>query len=1570
MGDADVDFFMQGTWDLIIAGSTGYNLTEGEFISTPLENMDPGFQFSQIPDLTMSLWIMDRYFFETTIKEDSEENTFLLGYQGQEDEFVQSVLIGNTRIDIDDYSFLSVSEIPDNSLGASAAFQTQKSYHELMLRYDPSEAAVREFRGKNEITRETFTPVDYERGLLFILPDTDIDSYDVYMESDSGNIRGSDGRLYRKADASDFIISLEEGTLQMRESAGGRILIYYTKNGSSVGDASLGSNALCGVTSGAPDPGAAPVDFDFGVTYLDQDMSDREITIEGKNALLLFNRNEFSPFESLSIYKSPSSLPEEDGRIRFGISDRSSDKEDIDKNLKFKSYTEGSLIKIYVNSNGDRDMYNRYPLSGELETSPYGPDRATEDGSYKKELRLELQTPVGSFLLDPDVIPGSVNVKVNGYTETRYEIDYSTGLVTFNTYIHPNDRIKITYRTTYADTTGGDILFASGNRFFLSDYLTGELGFGIRWNVFKNQYSRTPNQYPGSILGTGGLDYQRDVTKVRIDGGISLTTPDTTGILRLFDMQQSGIEVSLSQNCIFPSSVPEDDTEFLPNVSPSKTNRGILYFKDYYSYTFGGEDLKNYTWTPPDDQIYDYETGSPPGPYAAMAENDGIRDEVMVLEYSIPSGKEWAGAQVPVIKYAAMQDLSDASSITFKIKSDNINENMPGDTKLYLQIGSVSEDLDNDRNLDRESSVYSNGYPFNDTSNNAVLLIGGGGDNRQGNNYLDSEDNDLNSILDLEDENNIVTIDISTDAGLTSLTDLATWKKVTHIFTSEQKKMMSNSSFVRFVVTNEVSSDVSGKLIIGEINIESSPFKAEGGTSAYAKEVFERNSSDPPPELLVDAYPEVEDIFFQDLEISSEQKVLESGWEGGSYTLTGYSTPVPYNMYRKLNLYMRLPSFSGGDITISLTDTKGKGVKCTFTPSAFSEWRKLEIDLEKKRASLDGYSLDPDVSVTSTSNNISMLKVTSTASSGTIYIDEVHFSDPDINISTGTAVSFEHTFEGDVLRLGDASLINNLTFSEEFIHTQKDFSGDLSENTDANNTRTKTGIKTGILDSRLETNLDYSWIEPDFFKTIDHTYTTPLGTETLEYKDSFSETDDAGVLSFSKENSLRGDFDDLFEAEIGTSSSFLYGNITQNWMADFSTKLESNHSYKTALSLSMSSDNYSSPDSVYLSDWLKSYSTLVPENTDSFPDRNINTDSSYSFRGEKRGFRTDISTAVLSSGEDEDRDQTSSGSLKLSFPFYNTETGSDWEIVPSYTRKFSYTSSSVTGSDFLDDQGLWFSDFSKQSYFYTSVPFYEFFSDSNEEIFREKSDYLADSTYTPVFSLLFTRRFGSDLNDLILPSDLLCSFEKEFSKESDSYLNTYRWGGEYITRAINLFGSYGSHPIFDFYKSDEFITKVGYQVTSVDTLTPEDREMSLSNNLYFTGHKNNELSLENRLRINYDNSLDKRYFYDDAYIAYTWLIIPQERIYFRYLSEEDDPEPYLSHTESMLYSTAPETSYNDSNYFSVLLTHESALIFPEKGNFRAIFSVGIEKHRITDYNTSDSLYLMGIQAGIYGKVMF
>lgn len=1578
LSDADVDLYMLGSWDSSFTGSVGYDLSSGEYISAPFPQMTPGLVFTQVPDLTISLWLMDRYFFEATIKEDSTQNTFLLGYEGKDDEFVQSVLVGNTQIDIEDYSFLTISSIPNNSLGASAAFKTENTWHELMVRYDPAEIAVKEFIGNNEVNRQTLLPTDYYRGRLFILPDTDFENIEVYIENDDGSFTGSDGRRYKKAENTEAVISSDDGTVLFSPPLESRALVYYTKNGFPIGNTSIGKGALCAVDGdGTPVPSGGTVDFSWVLgdyPMLSYDLTDDwQVTVNGKDALLIYNRGEYSPFESLSYYQSEAMLPDDRSKINFGISSKSSDSDVIDEKLKFRIEPEYNLINIYVNANGVRDMYNRYPLSGKFLNPVYGLSKKTVPGSFVKELRLETLTPVSSFSLDPDIVPGSVTVKRNGYAESMYDIDYASGIITFRTYIHPNDRIKITYKTSYIDTEGGDLLFATGNRFFLGDYMTAELAFGIKWNVLQNQYSRYPEQYKGSLLTTGGLEYTRENFNLALDTGVSITSPDTTGILRLFDMQQSGITMRLGGSYIFPSSVPEDIIS-IGSFPAVRGNRGKLIYKDYYSYSVGSASLNNYTWNVPDSQVYSYGTGNPPGPYTAKASNDGIQGEILVMDMDVDDD-EWAGAQVPLRKYSENQDLSGAESISFKIKCEDVS-----DGKLYIQIGTVSEDLDGDGILDSENSIYSEGFPFNDTGNSAVLLVGGiGGSTTRGNGSIDSEDNDLNRVLDREDSKNIVSQDIDDSLlgyaiTFSDISSLGNWIKINHNFTTEEKKLLTQSSAVRFIYVNESGAAVTGRILIGELFIESSPFSAEASASAYAKEVYERYSSgEAPPETLVKAYPEVEDIFFSDFDITSTQKVLESGWSGTGYTLTGFSSPVPYDMYRKLAGYIRIPELgtpSPAEFTISYTDTSGRGITAIFTTEPFNAWRKFEIDLDKKRVSIDGEDMDGSVKVTSTDKGLSMLKITSDSDAGKLYLDEVHLTDPKISLSGAVATRYEQYFPGTLLSAGGVSIISDLTLKEDFLHAREDFSSDLSENTDASNTRTKTTVKTGILNSDLETNLDFSWVEPEFYSVIDHSYTSPLGTDFLTFTDYYSESKDEWSLTFSKRNELKAETGETGYFSASAESYLLYSDLSQRWDFGYKSDTYGRISGTSDLSLIKISSGYTTEDSWYMENWFNSFSLLAADNSDKWPDRTIEAENSITFRGESSGTDILVKNGTQSSGEDEDRSQTSTGMLQLQFPFYKKSING-WDITPGYSRSFSYTNRDAPESSFLDDTALWFSDFSRQSYFFTGIPFAEFFSDGFEGTFEDKSSYLSKSTYTPAAFIKLARGRRQSISDLYAPSELGFRYSKDFTKNEDTFVNIYRITGEYTARAVNMFGSTGIEPVFDFYRTDEFITRLSVTASSTDTPVPQDREYAIGNSLYFSGHKDTEFIIDNKFRYVYSHSEDMKYFYDDLSASYIWIRRPKERIYMKYLAEEKDDPAYFSHTESLIYSTAPESTLSEINYWSILLTHESALVFPEKGNFKAVLSIGMEKHKIYDYVSDEkNIYLLGIQAGVFGKVMF
>ncbi|MCL2704958.1 MAG: hypothetical protein FWE72_01980, partial [Spirochaetaceae bacterium] len=1303
----------------------------------------------------------------------------------------------------------------------------------------------------------------------------------------------------------------------------------------------------------------------------------------------IFNRGEYSPFESLSYYQSSFPVPDDISKIRFGISAKSNNPEVLDERLKIRIDKENNLLYVYDNSNGVRNMRNRYPLSDKFSSSDgnkvpvYGPSKNITPGTYRSELRLEVLLQVGAFILDPDIVPGSVTVKRNGNIETMYDIDYGSGVITFRTYIHPNDRIKITYKTSYADTDGGDLLFATGNRFFTGDYLVTELAFGIKWNILQNQYSRYAGQYKGSMLFTGGAKYTRDNYKIEVDTGLSLTSQDTTGILRLFDMQQSGITMRLGNGYIYPASIPENDSwdslksGSRPTVLPSRTNRGKLIYKDYYSYTLTNATLNNYNWNVPQNQIYSYTTGNPPGPYPANASNDGIFGEVLIMDMEEIPVSHWAGAQVPIRKFAANQDLSDAESISFKIKGENIFGG-----KLYIQIGTISEDLDGDGILDREDSIYSDGFAFNDIANGTVMRVGGvGGSTGRGNGMLDSEDTNLNGVLDLEEPRNVVTIDLESilpsGSTLASVTAPGVWLKINYDFSSDDKKRLAESSAVRFIYINDSGAASSGKIFIGELFIESSTFSAtvtSAGGSAYAKEVYERYSaSEAPSKRLIDAYPEVKDIFFKNADIASTQKVLETSWTGTGYTLTGYSTPVPYDMYRKFVGYMRIPKLgtpSPAQLTISYTDTSGRGIQAAFTTDPFNDWKKFEIDFEKKKIYLAGIDMGGTVRTSSTNLGLSMFKITCDSSEGRMFIDEIHLADPKITTAGAIAATYEHNFPGAVLTVGETDIVSNLSIREYVMYATEDFSVDLNENANTSNARTKTSVKTDILKSNLETNVDLSWVGNENYSTIDHTYSSPLFTDFLTFTDSYSESRDLYYLSFAKQDEIKIQIGERGgTASASAESILIYTDLSQRWDFRYKSDTRNNIKWGNNLSFVKVSTGYVPEDNSYIANWLNSFSLILPEDSDPWPDRTIINENNFSVYRDTFGADLLVNIGTLSSGEEFDRRQKSSGKLELQFPFFNTSFGG-WKFTPGYSRTFEYINKNTIGKSFLNDTQLWFEDFSRQSYFYTAIPFAEFFLKSFENKFQKETDYLSNSIYTPEVFAKFYKSRNPSIADFFAPSELNIRYLKEFAKEDDTFTNTYKIAGEYVTRAINMFGDSGLLPFFSFYKTDEFITRLSLITSSVDTPIPQDREFSIRNSLYFAGHKETELIIDNKFGYVHRHSDEKTYYYDTASASYMWITRPMKRIEVKYFSEKNDPDPYFAHTESFLFTTEPESSVSDYNYWSILLTHESSLIFPEKGNLKVLLSIGIEKHRLYESYNSQNTYLLGLQAGIFGRLLF
>ena len=229
IGDADVDFFLTGSWRAHLYGSFDI-LFKPDGASFIYPSAFPGLgvdqPFQQFPDLTFSVWLMERYFVEASIVDLSEdffqENYFRMGYQGKEGEFLHHVYIANREITIPSYRFLDIPEQGINSLGVEAQMESGASSHHLLLRSDNNEPGSLTFIGKNLVTEEVIPLDAYVQGRFFKLPDIAVENLEVYLEDPEGSYTGDDGYKYRKATLDDAVLNSAGGLVTLKAEAQGR----------------------------------------------------------------------------------------------------------------------------------------------------------------------------------------------------------------------------------------------------------------------------------------------------------------------------------------------------------------------------------------------------------------------------------------------------------------------------------------------------------------------------------------------------------------------------------------------------------------------------------------------------------------------------------------------------------------------------------------------------------------------------------------------------------------------------------------------------------------------------------------------------------------------------------------------------------------------------------------------------------------------------------------------------------------------------------------------------------------------------------------------------------------------------------------------------------------------------------------------------------------------------------------------------------------------------------------------------------------------------------------------------
>ncbi len=1580
LGDEDVELALDGYWDASVRSSIGLAFLPGQGLTYPF--VFPGFSdglvFEQKPDLLISLWLRQRYFLETSIGEDYRMNSYLLGYRGKEGELVQSVKAGNRDIEISPFPYMDFPGSARKTPGISAVFQTPRSRHEFLFRYDPSLPQKKTFMGRNEVRELRIDPASPVRGRHFVLPDPGADFLELFIEDRDGGVPGDGGRRYRRATSHDYSYSPGDGVLSLTRGSPGRVLVYYEKNGDPVGSAGLGSGALPAYTPGPPieiDDAGSPVDFSWGMgSYMGRNMTDwLRTSIAGRQALLLYDPGAFNPFEVHGVYPLSGFSPSAGTSPRL-VRQGSDAAYSPASALSLAFSAEGTEVRVLGETVPDRSMTSRFPFARD-EPRLYGPDRLSDGGGPDFEILVQSYTPGEGYRLSSDVIPGSVTVLRNGRREDAFSVDYATGLLTFPFEPAASDRIEIFYRTYSGEGEGGDILFGSGSTVELRKDLQLKVATGLRWNVLKGSYSAEAGDHEGFLGASARLAYNGEKLRAAADGAVMYMNPDTSGLLRLMGMEKHEMELEMSKYNMFPSSIPAPGSPYADGMTGA--NRGRLFFKNYEKTDLlGSVTLNSYASSPTDS--FPYETGSFPGPYIASAASEGA-GEVMVMDFAMDSGagEEWVGAQLNLSSgWAGSLDLSRITSIRFAYKAADL---AGGTVTLRLQAGSLDEDLDGDGVLDEETGASSRGYPFN---HGGMTLLVGAGQKGLGNERRDSEDANGNRVLDRENPGLVFADDVA------PLSAPGGWETgLVKIPASERNRLAATRSLR--LILRRTGGSPAGRVLVGKFVFEgaSAAARAEGAGSLSLREIPEVLGDIAPDQgTLAQAFGDVLDTFHSR---DGAQHVLEARWEdappapGAAWEIRSFTTPVPAGSYRTLNLFLRVARLDSesppGPVTqdqvllLSYTDAQGRGLRRLEIPltsaTADNVWNRLSVDLPGGRARLGSQALAPLLVDADHGElvrfSLSMENRGGGAGKGVLYLDEVHMTDPRDGLGFAGSLDLSFRAPGTVLSLGGAPLVSNLEVSQTLNARTSRFQTRKDADTDPGKLSSSTAASADILETLgIRGEFAFSRLEDRILYEGGHELRFPARDGPLVLTEKFKRDFGSPSPAMSRENRVRLALLPGLSLGAGAGSVLSAGNLGQTWDGSAGYESPDFFSLKMNGGLENNADGYVLENEGYGESWISAYRLLEPwtKGTGGLRRGRYRLDSSLT--GESLGLILGLEFGYHNSAR-QDLRQRNDAEISLELPLRIRRGPHDpgKRLSLWYSRKSSMLREVPAGGSFDTDLRTYGDALADHRYFWTSPPFAEILAPLEASPFGGDTLRDARGEYSSRTGLRFSRPLGSRVTDLLIPSRAEAEAGKTLARGGEVLSASNAWSLSVTNYAINLFGRQGAHPVFPWYESDEF--QLQNSLTLATREGDPDRDWSFTTHQLVTllGRGGENLVVDHALTV---EDRDSRTYRGTGSVKYLWRSPMLRDFGLGPLRAAKEGGAHYRHAEKADLSY----SWLEGLKGYLVLGHETALTFRGSSFIKAELNLGLGFEK--DYSGLPPGYriLLGLGGGISAHFLF
>lgn len=1352
IGDKEVDFFLDGTWETRFSGMLSINFSEDGDTFT----INPPI-FEQTVDMSTWIFLDKTWYFEANFAEEFTRNTVAAGYVGDEESTIKHVRIGNSGIFFPDtYPFIEIGGGNIVSPGIMGTFAGKSWKADTLIRYDTAVQREMVLSGMNEVT-DNYIPVeDPVRSKWFVLPSSGITgAVSVYIEDDSGLYPDTriSNRYWRKLNMAEYKVHSLEGVVELSFETGKSVAVVY--NGPWISGGGTAGTALQTfvaetrswfLSSGKPLPdGFLPDPAD--PQYINE-LTDRYIIgIDGANALVVQDRGLFSPFALASRYRSTG--------IQVELVYTQTDNRN--RNVAAQAF-EGQYAEIFrTDSNAPPDGIERYrtPSSRFPLVPEYPRLYLPSSGGKKPETGLVIRsrsyTPIGTISLGENVIPGTIRIVRNGIADYAFTYDETSSLVTLARPPQTGETVRITWTENDSSARNANLTLAGGIHWKATDSLDFSLASALRWNLSRDGYTDASEGSPGSFILSAGSAWTGETLSAETAVALDLSIHDTTGYYRVFGM--GDIPIQLFADREWYVSAPAQTTPVLGLPACGSPNSLFIAERTL----------------DPADRVYLDNTDGSLLPYHSASSANGA---VLVMQGTHTELDNWSIADILAGEEGGA-DFRGAATLSLMIRNPGARD----DFDLFIQLGTrTGEDYDDPRTIrtwQLDTPPAGSGWRMQtiELSDSDRMALAAG----------------QNIRLVAVPRDGIVSIPATVlPLSFTIETARIEIRETPFSGSPEPQYTETGRLYVEDITDPEglklFDSDTVNRFNQNTVNkVLSVRFTPENTTDAI---LLHRHMS----ELALDQYSSLVFYLFAETLPPAGASVtlkLSRPDEYGSAGKTALEVELQTdaltaNRWHRIRIDLEnrdvfLDEARMGPATanLSVLDRKTRPVR---TDIRFDQWDLPPVPVDN---SLSGGTATPTEYI--------------------VYIDEVHLAGTDTHVSGRNKTAVQWDRPGVLLQAGGIDIL-----SDPFIEITTDTAVGETDKMASGTAVTKMTV----LAVKTEANLTASSETDRVADSAGYDVVVPAGP--VEFHEFYFA--DFEGNSFRRNNSLS--LSGIMPFRVGTLLDFSGRTLFRSIDGGLHPVIRSDTAGSIAFLLESTFTQNGLPERYDITDtgwqqlWTDTLSYMVSTGESDATERNekfsFGTDWTTPF---DRDSGTVLGAVRFRTGADARYNASTTVSrdsraeTTISFPIYFGRS----VLTPAWTRNAGTNRPVTAGGNYGSDTNTLFSDLGDMDFYYSTAPFYDLFKKDMADHIRD-SRALNNRTFSNTYRIGWVRSSGAGLSNLWLPHAVDTSISRKTSTSADTDNQQDIWGSSVSASlsALNIAGTYGIHPLFSWYEQDEF----------------------------------------------------------------------------------------------------------------------------------------------------------------------